>query len=123
MKQPPRRAAVTSTTWRSLGLAGAVALVEALDTATGINQLLLAGVEGVALVAKLDVLLARLGGAGGERVAARALDGHFVVLGMDVGLHVAPQRNGNVAVYRRKGPDGWGQAPSVPRRDRCLRSV
>ncbi len=40
-------------------LALAVALVEALDAAAGVDQLLLAGEERVALVAQLDVQLAR----------------------------------------------------------------
>ena len=43
-------------------LALAVALVEALDAAAGVDELLLAGEERVALVAQLDVQLARLGG-------------------------------------------------------------
>src|SRR3954447_13658491 len=43
------------------GLAVAVALVEALHAATGVDQLLLAGEERVALVAELDVQLATTG--------------------------------------------------------------
>ena len=75
----------SSSAWRRCGssvtpwawpwparLALAVAALEALDAATGVHQLLLAGEERVALVAELDVELAGLGGPGGEGVAARA---------------------------------------------------
>src|SRR4051794_6336273 len=67
-------------------LAAAVAALEALDTTTGVHQLLLAGVEGMALVAELDVELV-LGRAGGEGVPAGAPHVRLDVLGMDVGLH------------------------------------
>src|SRR5437899_58433 len=40
-----------------LAAAGAVAALEALDATAGVHQLLLAGVEGVALVAQLGVQL------------------------------------------------------------------
>src|SRR5436309_3600524 len=59
-------------------LAGAVATLEALDAATGVDQLLTPGEERVALVAELDVEVG-LGGARGERVAARAADGRLDV--------------------------------------------
>ena len=65
----PRRGA---TVFVAAVLRGAVAALEALDAAAGVHQLLLAGVEGVALAAELDVQLAALGRAGGEGVAARA---------------------------------------------------
>src|SRR5262245_38986143 len=60
--------------------------LEALDTSTGVDELLLARVERVALGADLDVQLG-LGRAGHERVPARAVHGRQNVLGMDVGLH------------------------------------
>ena len=47
-----------------LVLALAVALVEALDAATGVDQLLLAGEERVALVAQLDLQDHRRGWSG-----------------------------------------------------------
>ena len=65
--------------------AGQLAL-EALDAATAVDQLLLARVEGVALIADLD-LDRLLGGAGLERVAAGANDLRDHVVGMNVGLH------------------------------------
>ena len=68
-------------------LALAVALVEALDAAAGVDQLLLAGEERVALIAELDVQLTRLGGARRERVAARAAHGGLAVGGVNVSLH------------------------------------
>ena len=64
----------------------AVLLVELIDAAAGINELLLAGVEGVALGADFngDVLL---GAAGLNDGAAGAADGGGLVIGMDSGLH------------------------------------
>ena len=67
-------------------LLDAVLLVELVNTAAGVDQLLLAGVEGVALGADFhgDVLL---GGAGLDDGAASALDGGLLVIGMDSFLH------------------------------------
>ena len=63
-----------------------VLLVELINAAAGVDELLLAGVEGMALGADFDgdVLL---GGAGGDDFAAGAADGGLFVLGMDSGLH------------------------------------
>src|SRR4029077_3085902 len=60
--------------------------VEPLDAAPGVDQLLLAGEEGVALRAELDAQGGNRG-AGGELVAARAVHLALDVLGVDVGLH------------------------------------
>ena len=62
-------------------------LVETIDTSTGVNQLLLAGIERVALGANFhtDVLLS---GAGGKGVTAGAADGGLLILGMDAFSHV-----------------------------------
>src|ERR671931_1594370 len=76
----------------ALSAAGAAGLLEppleALDAAAGVEQLLLAGVERVAVRADLDVQLGlrrtRL-----ERVPAGARDGRVDVLGMDPRLHRA----------------------------------
>ena len=67
-------------------LLDAVLLVELVNAAAGVDQLLLAGVEGVALGADFhgDVLL---GGAGLDDSAASALDGGLLVIGMDSFLH------------------------------------
>ena len=62
------------------------AAAEAFNSATRIDQLLLPGVEGVAVGADLHVDLA-LGGAGGELVAAGAADVRLDVFGMNLGLH------------------------------------
>ena len=65
---------------------------EALHAAGGIQQLLLAGKERMAIGADFYVDVAPMGGAGGEVVAARAHDAHFVVCGMDSCLHGSPNR-------------------------------
>ena len=62
-------------------------LVEPINTSTGVNQLLLAGIERVALGADFNTDLL-LGGAGGEGVAASATDGGLLVLRMDAFFHV-----------------------------------
>src|SRR5690606_34215656 len=72
---------------RERGLA--VTLLETLDATTAVDQLLLAGEERVALVAELDVHVARLGAPGLERVAARAGQPGDFVCGVDFGLHDA----------------------------------
>ena len=61
-------------------------LVEAINTSTSVNQLLLAGIERVALRADFntDVLF---GGAGSENIAAGTTDRRLFVLGMDTFLH------------------------------------
>src|SRR5205807_5887306 len=63
-----------------------VLLLEAVDTAGRVHQLLLAGEEGMALRADLDAQLF-LGGAGRPRLAACAVDGNLLILGMDVCFH------------------------------------
>ena len=62
-------------------------LVETINTSTGVNQLLLAGIERVALGADFnsDVLL---GGTGRKDVATSTTDRCLFVLGMDTFLHV-----------------------------------
>ena len=62
-------------------------LVEAINTSTGVNQLLLAGIERVALGADFnsDVLL---GGTGRKDVATSTTDGGLFVIGMDAFSHI-----------------------------------
>ena len=64
----------------------AVLPVELIDTTAGIDQLLLAGVERVALGADLNRDVG-LGGAGLNDGAASALDGGLLVFRMDSFLH------------------------------------
>jgi hypothetical protein len=64
----------------------AVAALETLDTPSGIDELLLAREERVALVAQLRVQF-RLGGTSGKGVATGASDLGLDVLGMGVGFH------------------------------------
>ena len=63
------------------------ALVETVNTSTGVNQLLLAGIERVALGADLnaDLLLSRTGS---KDVATGATDGGLLVVRMDAFFHV-----------------------------------
>jgi len=65
----------------------AVALVEAVDAARRVNQLLLAREERVALRADFDVDVALLRRARLERAAAGAVDVRRVVVGMNSLLH------------------------------------
>ena len=62
-------------------------LIETINTSTGVNQLLSAGIERVALGAdfNLDVLLGRTGC---KDVTASATNGCLFVIGMDTFLHV-----------------------------------
>ena len=65
----------------------AKSLVETVNTSTGVNQLLLAGIERVALRADFNADLL-LGGAGREDVATGAANRSLFVLGMDTFSHV-----------------------------------
>ncbi len=71
---------------RTLGLLQAKALVEPVNPSTSVNQLLLAGIEGVALGADFNTNVL-LGGASGKSITARAPDRGLFVLGMDTFLH------------------------------------
>ena len=76
--------------FRSTGLElllQAESLVETINTSTGVNQLLLAGIERVALGADFnsDVLL---GGAGGKSVATSTANRSLFVVRMDAFSHV-----------------------------------
>ena len=68
-------------------LLDAESLVETINTSTSVNQLLLAGIERVALGAdfNLDVLLS---GTGSKHVATSAADCRLTVLGMDAFFHL-----------------------------------
>src|SRR4051812_41906933 len=70
-----RGSAARRCSWRGLGAPGALggATLEALDPAAGVDELLLARVERVAVRADLDVHVA-LGGTRFEHVPARAAD-------------------------------------------------
>jgi hypothetical protein len=64
---------------------------EAFDAASGVNQLLFAGEEGVAIGADFDVeALAFDGRASLEIVAAGAVDCNGVIIGVNTGFHEAP---------------------------------
>jgi hypothetical protein len=80
---------------------GGVPLAEFIDTAAGIHDFLLAGIERMAIRADLDLKIVPDGRAGLERIPASAGDGNCFVFGMDGGLHV----NLGVAVGRIDEPD------------------
>ena len=103
-----------------LGGSGATELVgEALDASTGVDELLLAGVERVALVAKLDLHLGH-GSVRLEGVAAGARHRALDILGMDTLLHGrTPYWSG--AGYRSAHKASWfatktTNSTMVPRR-------
>ena len=85
--QKKKKARTAITVVRALILLQAESLVEPINASTGIDQLLLAGIEGVALRADfiLDVLL---GGTSRKDVATGTADCGLFVLGMDTFLHV-----------------------------------
>src|SRR3954466_7139519 len=66
---------------------GGVLLAEFVDAAGRIDDLLLTGVERVAVRAHLDLQIVSEGRAGLERVAARAADRNLFVFGMALGFH------------------------------------
>ena len=61
-------------------------LVEAINTSTGVNQLLLAGIERVALGADLNTNVL-LGGASRKDVATSTADRGLFIFGVDTFLH------------------------------------
>jgi hypothetical protein len=75
----------------------AVFLAEFLNAASGIHDLLLAGIERVALRTYFDVQVLTVGGAGLELIAATAGNGNFVVIRMNVGFHSDVLKLGAVA--------------------------
>src|SRR4029450_3951131 len=85
-RQPWQRLAGPGPGLRRGGLALAVAPREALDPPAGVDQLLLARVERVALGADVDPQLG-LGGPGGKGLAARTPDGRNLVLSVNPLLH------------------------------------
>jgi len=64
---------------------------EALDAAGGVNELLLAGEEGMAVRADFDTQPVALDGrTSGEIVAAGAMHRYGVIVGVNTGFHEAP---------------------------------
>ncbi len=83
--------------WRGCAFGGwffAVALVEAIDTSCGIDQLLFSGKEWMASRTDFDVQVTFLGGASLEGLATRAGDRNFNVFWMNSWFHF-------VTLYRR----------------------
>jgi hypothetical protein len=64
-----------------------VLAAEALDTASGIHQLLLASKERMTVGADFQVDVALMRGASDKRVPAGAVYAHFVIGGMNGGFH------------------------------------
>src|SRR3712207_8646276 len=98
---PPRRAAraPSDELLAGAGVALAEPLLEAGDAAAGVQDPLLARVEGVAGGAGLDGQRAAGGrAAGGEGVPATTGHRGGVVVGVDAGLHVASSEIGRAHV-------------------------
>src|SRR6516164_10294942 len=98
------------------GLPLAVALLEAGDPAAAVEDLLLAGVEGMALRTDLDDdVAAGLGAAGLEGVPAPAVHGGHLVGGVNVSFHdvlfdrLPPGRGANSGNLNWS----WGSRPSI----------
>jgi len=72
-----------------------VLAAEALHAAGGVQQLLFAGKEGMAIGADFYVNIALMGGAGDETMSTRALHPDFVVCGMNSCLHGSPNLAAN----------------------------
>mgnify|MGYP003310314482 CR=1 FL=1 len=77
---------------QALSLLQIESLVETVDTSTGINQLLLAGIEGMAVAADFHADIG-LGGTGLELVTTSALDGGHLIVGMDTLFHFFSPRS------------------------------
>src|SRR5262249_10760485 len=91
-------------------LAFAVALLEARDAPTGVQDLLFAGVEGMAIGTDLDVdLTVALGAAGDEGVAAAAADLRLDIVRVNALLHGCP------FILAAGSPSGaWGEPEPDP---------
>jgi hypothetical protein len=63
-------------------------LLELVNTSAGVNKLLLAGKEGMALGADINSQLAALGGFGFNNFAASASNNALLILGMNSVFHV-----------------------------------
>src|SRR5688500_15796264 len=93
-------------------------LREAIDAAFGVDQLLAAGEERVAVRADVEVELLA-GGAGRPRMAAGAVDGNFVVFRVEIRLHVSVPFAGSKALdsTRPTYRHAW-ETPIISRRFR-----
>ena len=98
----------------------AVLLLEALDTAGGIDDLLFAGVERVACGTDLDVQFLAQCRAGFPRVAAAASHGYLIVLRVNIDFHSGipgarpmRKRRGLSTIFANEAR-AFGLAPSFP---------
>ena len=82
--------------------AGSVLLAEFVDTTAGIHNLLLAGVERMAVRAHFDLQVMAQGRTRDEDIAAAASHVHVFVVRMNAGFH---DGNGQCPV-----PENWGRA-------------
>ena len=93
-KKAARISARLSLPGNKLLLLDIVFFLELLDAARCVNQLLLLGVEGMAVGADFHVQILNCG-TGMNLVAAGTLDNRFLVFGMDAGFHdITPYRFG-----------------------------
>jgi len=81
-----------------LGRSSGVLLGEALDASSGVDEFLLAGEEGMAIGADFDAQHVALHGRTSlEGVAAGAMHGDGVIVGVNTGFHEAPVCRGRSA--------------------------
>ena len=85
------------------GLFHAVFLVEAINTAGGVEHLLLTGIKGVALRANFDVQVLAERRAGFESLTAAAGHGNFSICWVNVRFHVSQQCGRNRSALGQKG--------------------
>ena len=81
-----KKVRTTAAVVRTKGLLQAKALVEPVNPSTSVNQLLLAGIEGVALGADFNTNVL-LGGASRKDVATSTADRGLFIFGVDTFLH------------------------------------
>ena len=86
MTHRQKKKSALQTVVRTSFLLQTKSLVEPINASTGVNQLLLAGIERVALGADLNTDLL-LSGTAGKGVTAVAANGCLFVVGMDAFLH------------------------------------
>ena len=98
-----------------------VAALKALNTSAGVNQLLLAGVEGMALAANFNADL-RLGIAGMDHVAACAGNGAVSYTHLDVYKRQAAHRPAHGHPPAAGSPGGRAAFSARKQRSGCLRA-
>ena len=109
------KSVATELLLRRLGLG--VLAAEALDSAGGVDQLLLAGEEGMAVRADFYADVAFMGRAGRECITARAVHTYFAITRMNGCFHVDSNLDSNHLIlsdfHRIQQPSAVGVGPQV----------